>query len=240
MALLLLLLSVVIGRSSFSRPAAFYLQDNLVDSRLLELRADGSYRQIDVDRTSSVEADRGQWERDSRGAVLLHPTFAGLRFRALRSGPLNVGLDGPGALACLPETVASMRRFLAANDDAVFVRGGIAEMTSGAPAPGVLSIDANTETFGREELLSLARQIDDLLWSVHTDTYILSPVPDTFPELLVLQDAQFQAGDVARVRAAYRVGPGQAPPFYFAQVDARTFARRAGRWKVLPLLGPGD
>jgi hypothetical protein len=62
-------------------------------------------------------------------------------------------------------------------------------------------------------------------------------VPNTSPQLLVLEDATFQAQDLPRVRQEFRVQPGAAPPFYFARVDARAFARRAGRWKVLELPG---
>ena len=224
-----------------AQKAAFFIQDNLVNSRLLDLEPGGTYRQIDVDGSVAAESDRGTWEQDAQGAILLHPTLSALRFRALSAGPLTIVLDRPGVLPTLPLLAGGMRRFLAQSGDDVFARSGIAEIgtalqTADVP-PLALSIGQEAETFSRADLLSLAHQIDDLLWSERTNTYILSPVPNAFPELLVLQDALFQARDLPRVLHEYRVKPGQSPPFYFARVDARTFARRAGRWKVLRLPG---
>jgi hypothetical protein len=219
---------------------AFLLQDNLVNSRLLDLQPGGTYRQIDVDGSASAETDRGTWVQDARGAILLHPTCDAMRFRALTSGPLTIVLDRPGAMDGLPLLAAAIRRFLAQTEDEVFARTGVAEIQASLPAADVLSIDPKAETFSRMDLLALARQIDDLLWSERTNTYILSPVPNTSPQLLVLQDARFQAQDLPRVRQEYRVKPGQPPPFYFARVDGRVFARRAGRWKVLELPGAPD
>jgi hypothetical protein len=198
------------------REAAFFVQDNLVGSRLLDLEPGGAYRQIDVDTSSSTESDRGTWTQDAQGAILLHPACGALRFRALTSGPLTVVLDRPGALAALPPLRAAIRRFLALSEDDVFAKRGVAEILAtlppGAP-PRLLAIDPAAETFSRADLISLARQTDDLLWSERTNTYILSPVPDTSPQLLVLQDALFQARDLPRVRQEYRIPPGDAPPF---------------------------
>ena len=241
--LVFLFLFFVHGCSSFCA-TSYYLQDNLVNSCLLAFAPDGTYRQIDVDRTTSAETDRGKWERDGQGNLLVHPSRDGLRFRALVSGPLTIVLDRPGTLTLLPLLADLARRFLADNEDSVFARTGIAEIEAGLPEGSVanaLWIEAEAETFSRADLVDLARQIDDLLWSERTNTYILSPVTKTSPALLVLRDAHFQAADLPRVRQEFRVPPGQAPPFYFARVDAETFARRAGRWKVLPpLFGRSD
>jgi hypothetical protein len=159
----------------------------------------------------------------------------------LFSGPLTIVLDRPGVLQILPVLAGQIRRFLAQSDDDVFARTGSAEILAALPpadsANAPLSIDPTAETFSRDDLVSLAHQIDDLLWSERTNTYILSPVSNASPPLLVLQDARFQARDLPAVRQQYGVQPGQAPPFYFARVDARTFAQRAGRWKVLRLFG---
>jgi hypothetical protein len=221
------------------RTGAFFVQDNLVNSRLLDLEPGGAYRQIDVDRTSSTETDLGTWEQDAKGAILLHPTCDGLRFRALFSGPLNIVLDRPGTMEALPSLAAAIRRFLAQSDDEVFSRTGISEIQAALPTQDAsgpaISIAPDAETFSRADLISLGRQLDDLLWSERTNTYILTPVTKEPPVLLALEDARFQAQDLPRVRQEYRVKPGESPPFYFARVDARTFARRAGRWKVLLL-----
>ena len=219
------------------------MQDNLVYSRLLDLATDGTYRQIDVDRTSSVETDRGHWETDASGEFLLHPAADGLRFRALTAGPLTVVLDRPGTMAALPSLAAEIRRFLGETGDAVFARSGIAQIQTALPADApadVLSIDPSAETFTRSDLFSLAHRIDDLLWSERTNTYILSPVTHTSPQLLILGDALFQARDLPRVRQEYHVRNGEAPPFYFARTGLKAFARRAGRWKVLPIPGWAD
>jgi hypothetical protein len=223
---------------------SFLVQDNLVNSRLLDLEPGGAYRQIDVDHASAAETDRGTWEQDAKGAILLHPTRDALRFRALTSGPLGIVLDRPGVLAALPELTQAIRSFLTQSEDDVFATADLAQIQTAAASAGVpalaLSIDPKVETFSRPDLISLTRQIDDLRWSERTNTYILSPVPATSPPLLVLQDARFQAQDLPAVRRAYHVARGQAPPFYFARVDARTFARRAGRWKALAWPGaPG-
>jgi hypothetical protein len=223
---------------------AFFVQDNLVNRRLLDLEPGGAYRQIDVDRTSAVETDRGTWEQDAQGAILLHPTRDALRFRALTSGPLSVVLDRPGVLAALPALADTIRSFLAQSEDDVFAAADLAQIVAAAKSSGVpalaLSVDPKAETLSRLDLVSLTQQIDDLRWSERTNTYILSPVLATSPPLLVLQDARFQARDLAEVRRAYHVARGQAPPFYFARVNAKTFAQRAGDWQALGWPGVPD
>jgi hypothetical protein len=222
--------------------ATFFIQDNLVYSRLLDLEPGGIYRQIDVDRSASAETDRGTWEQDAHGAVLLHPARGSLRFRALTSGPLTIVLDRPGVLEMLPALAGAIRHFLAGTEDEVLASKDVAEILAaagalGAPPASALAIDPKAETFSRPDLISLAHQIDDLIWSERTNTYILAPVPNAAPPLLALMDARFQAQDLPAVRQEYRIKPGDAPPFYFARVDARTFARQAGRWQVLVLPG---
>ncbi len=208
-------------------------------SRLLDLEPAGTYQQIDADRAGAAETDRGTWEQDPQGAVLLHPTRDSLRFRALTSGPLTIVLDRPGVLPTLPALAKAIRLFLDGTRDDVLASKDVAEIQAVPDGPEeaaaalALAIDPRAETFSRADLLSLAHQLDDLIWSERTNTYILSPVPNASPPLLVLMDALFQAQDLPAIRRQYRVKPGEAPPFYFAQVDARTFARRAGRWKVL-------
>jgi hypothetical protein len=226
------------------RDGAFFIQDNLVNSRLLDLEPGGAYRQIDVQRNSAAETDRGTWEQDAHGAILLHPTRDALRFRALTSGPLSVVLDRPGVLPALPALARAVRAFLAHSEDDVFASADLGQIqtsaaSSGAPALA-LSIDPKAETFSRADLGALVHELDDLLWSERTNTYILSPVPNTSPLLLVLQDARYQAPGLAAVRREYHVAAKQAPPFYFARVDAQTFAQRAGRWKVLAWPGAPD
>ena len=96
-------------------------------------------------------------------------------------------------------------------------------------------MDPQAESFRRADLETLARQIDDFTWSEQHRTYRLTPAkPAGLPTLLIQRDAVFQAGDFPRVRLEYHVPPGQAPPFYFAQVDAATFAREVGSWQPLP------
>ena len=165
----------------------------------------------------------------------MHSTYRGLRFRALLAGPLTVVLDSPGKLAALPEMAAAIRRLLETSEDVVFAAKTAAELN--AP-PAVASVDQRAETIRREDLLSLAAQIDDTIRTEQTRTYVLTPrKADNRPLLLVLRGAVFGPEQIASVCRDYQVPCGEAPPFYFAQTDARIFANRVGQYRELQFPG---
>ena len=208
---------------------SFFVENNLVYSRCLVLLHDGTYRQIDQDHTNSEEVDRGTWEQADDDTVLLHSTLRGLRFRALLVGPLTVVLDSPGKISALPEISAAILRLLATSEDAVFAASTAAELNS---PPATMSVDRQVETFRREDLLALVAQIDDTVRTEQTRTYTLKPVAiANRPLLLVLRGAVFGPEQIAAVCRDYQVPRGEAPPFYFAQTDERTFANRVGHYR---------
>ena len=86
----------------------FFIENDFVYRRFLQLARDGTYRQINRDR-AAVEVDRGTWEQTADGTVLLHFTRGGLRFHALSSGPLSITLDDPQKLAALPVAAGAIR-----------------------------------------------------------------------------------------------------------------------------------
>ncbi len=209
----------------------FFVEDNFAYSRYLSLSHDGTYRQINQDADATVEADRGTWEQDARSVVLLHSTHRGLRFRALLSGPLTVVLDSPGKIDALPGVAEAIHRLLAGSEDAVFAAADAGEL-GGLPA--VVSVDRGAEIFSRAEVSGLCAQIEQTVQTERTRTYQLTPVRvGGRPLVLVLQGAVFGPERVTEICREYRVPPGAAPPFYFARVDAREFARRAGVWRGL-------
>lgn len=213
----------------------FFVENDLVSSRCLDLSHDGTYRQIDQDRTTSTEVDRGTWEQATDDTVLLHSTGRGLRFRALLAGPLTVVLDSPGKIAALPEVAAAIRRLLENWKDVVFTAKTAAELNS---PPALVSVDRQAETIRREDLLSLALQIDNTVQTEQTRTYVLMPVRVVNrPLLLVLRDAVFGPEQISSVYRDYGVPHGAAPPFYFAQTDARTFASQVGRYREFQFPG---
>ena len=208
----------------------FFTENDLAYSRFLRLSRDGSYQQIDQNSTGSTEADRGTWEQEADAVVLLHAERRGLRFRAVRSGPLTVVLDSPDKIAALPEVAAAIRRLLAASQDDVFEADAAHDL--GAP-PAAVTVDRRAETFSRSDLVALAAQSDAVYQTEHTHTYRLTPLrPAGGPLLLVLQGATFGPDQVEAVRRDYHVPRGDAPPFYFAQTDARSFANRVGRYQA--------
>ena len=211
----------------------FFVENDLVYSRFLQFSRDGSYRQIDQGTEETKEVDRGTWEQAEGSSVRLHSTFRGLRFRALRSGPLTVVLDSGDKVAALPEMARGARRLLAESQDAVFAASTAAEL--GVP-PAVVEVDRRAETFRRDELIALAAQMDDASESERTRTYVLLPLrlPD-HPLLLIQRGATFPAEQAGEVCRTYRVRRGQAPPFYFAQTTAAAYANRVGRWQELAL-----
>lgn len=213
----------------------YFIEDNLVYRRCLELMHDGDYRQIDKDRTSCREVDGGKWEQGRDGAVKLHSIHHALRFRALLAGPLSVVLDSQTKLDALPVLAASIRKFLASTQDTVFAPRTVEEY---AGLPAVVAVDPRAETYRRDDLTALLRQIDDVTLAERDGTYTFTALktPGT-PLLLILQDAVFPADRLARVQREYRVKRGAAPPFYFAQVDARTFVRDVGAWTVFRFPG---
>ena len=209
----------------------FFVENDFVYSRLLKLARDGTYQQINRDRSVAAEVDRGTWEQDSDGTLLLHYTRDGLRFRALLSGPLAITLDPAQKVDDLATAASAIRRWLAQSSDTAFATGSLREIST---APVAITFDPKAESFRREELESLARQIDNFVWSELHQTYRLSPYkPGKLPLLLIPCDATYQIADLPRVQTEYRVLPGQRPPFYFVQVNAETFAREAGNWQKL-------
>ncbi len=216
---------------------AFFAEDNLVYSRYLSLARDGTYRQINQDRQTTVEADQGTWEQDPAGtAVSLHSTLRGLRFRALLSGPLSVVPDEVAKLDALPALAAVVRRALAASEAEVFAASHVTDL---CVPPAAVAVDPRAETFSRVDLTGLLAQLDQAIRTEAMRTYRFLPVrlPGR-PLLLVLQGATFGPERAAQTCREYGVGRGGAPPFYFAQVGAREFARRVGVWRELRF--PGD
>ena len=105
----------------------------------------------------------------------------------------------------------------------------------------LVTVSPTAETYPRADLQSLVRQIDHAADAERTGEYIFTLLkPAGSPLLLVLQDAMFQSTDIVRVRTAYHVAPNAAPPFYFAQVGAREYAREVGRWQVFRFLGGAE
>ena len=212
---------------------AFFVEDDLVYRRFLALMHDGAYRLIHQDRTACTEVDQGTWDQTSDGAVRLHSARHALRFRALLAGPLSVVLDSQEKIDALPRMAVAIRKFLDETRDQVFAAGNVRDLGA-VVSPGA-------ETFSREEAQSLLRQVEDTSESERTGVYTLAAVETPGgPTLLILRDAVFQAGDLARVRHDYPAKGNAAPPFYFARVDARTFAREAGTWQAFHFLGEPD
>ena len=211
---------------------AFFVENDFVYHRFLQLARDGSYRQITREPTTAAEVDRGTWTQDADGTVLLHYTYGGLRFRALLGGPLSITLDDPQKFGRLPLAASAIRRWLVGSPNAVFAADTLSEL---ALPPAVVTLDPAAESFSRADLESLAAQIDEFTWSEQHQTCRLSLTkPAGSPPLLIQHGAVFNLQDLPRVRQEYRVSRGQAPPFYFVQVDAGTFAREAGSWQKLP------
>ena len=213
---------------------AYFVENNFVYRRFLALMHDGMYRQIDQERTHCAETDTGRWEQAADGTLRLHSTHHALRFRALLAGPLSVVLDSQEKLDGLPSLATAIRRFLDATGDAIFAAPTVADFDG----QHLVALDPTAETFPRADLQSLARQIDHAAAAERTDTFVFTPLkPAGSPLLLILQDAVFETGDLARVRSAYHVALNAAPPFYFTQVDAREFAREVGRWQEFRFVG---
>lgn len=240
-SLVALLLLATTARAEFRLPKnrdLYFIEDNLVYRRCLELMRDGAYRQIDKDRTSCREVDEGRWEQLPDGTVRLHALHHALRFRALLAGPLTVVLDSQAKLDALPALAAAARRFLTPTQDTIFAARTVEEY---AGPPLTVAIDPHAETYRRDELFALLRQIDDAVSAERGGFYTFTPFKTPgAPLLLILQDAVFQADQLAKVRQECFVKPGAAPPFYFAQVDARTFVRDVGAWTVFRFPGGPD
>lgn len=215
----------------------FFVENNLVYSRCLNLARDGTYRQINRDRTGAAEVDLGTWEQADDGTVALHSTYRGLRFRALRSGPLTVPLDSAAKVDALPQVGVAIQRLLNQARSDVFSTADVAGLNV---PPLEITVDRGVESFLRQDLSRLAGQIAQAVQAERRRTYLLTPVlAPGGPVLLVLAGATYRPEQVPEVCRAYRVPRGSPPPFYFAQVAAATFARRVGRWRELaPLGGP--
>lgn len=206
---------------------AFFVENNFVYRRFLQLTRDGSYAQINRAGNTAAEVDRGTWSQDADGTVLLHFTRGGLRPHALVSGPLSIRLDDPENFGELPTTADAIRRWLAPSHDEIFAASSVRELP--------VALDPKAESVRRTDLETLVRQIDDFTWSEQHQIFQLTLTkPANCPALLIPREAVFGLVDLARVCSEYRVLSGQAPPFYFVQVDAGTFAREAGPWQKLP------
>ena len=210
----------------------FFIENDFVYRRFLQLSRDGSYVQINREHAVATEVDRGTWTQEADGTVLLRFTRGGLRWHALVAGPLSISLVDPQTFGALSTAAGTMRRWLAQSSDDVFAAEHLGEL---AQPPVMLTLDPKAESFRRAEVEALVRQIDDFVWSEQNRAFRMTLLkPPGSPKLLIQRGAVFEAGDLARVQQEYRVPRGQAPPFYFAQVDAKTFAREAGPWQKLP------
>ncbi len=222
----------------------YFMEDDQVYARFLWFRADGSYRQINRDRASSEEVDRGTWAQAASGEVSLQPTNGMLAYRALSAGPLLITLttqrqiDGLGALR------QRMAVFLEANQDVIFAGTALTDLDGSSDA-GVKSdsddkahimIPGHTDTFNRNDLEDLLRQVDVWVLSKRTKRVLFDLVaPVGWPPLLLQRGAVFSGTRLpeASAEAAHSKGP----PFYFAQVSRRFFVREAGTWKPFENLG---
>jgi hypothetical protein len=200
---------------------SYFIEDAGAYRRLLHFSPGAAYSEIDQDRTTNAQTDRGAWEQDARGLILLHPVFHALRPRALVAGPLALVLDRPGALEALPILAEGIRAFLSGAQAGIFAADDARELDVRPPGfDAPLSFVQSSSAFARADLESLLRQIDDLLWSLRMNTTILQPA---------------RVGDR---RVLFLAGPLYQPPQHgFAQVDERTFARTAGAYAPLRSLG---
>ena len=215
----------------------YLMEDDLVYARFLRLARGGAYSQINRDEHGSTEGDRGRWDQDKTGTLRLHSTCRALRPRALSSAGLSVALTDAGAFDGLPRLLASMQHFLAVYPDTVFDAATMAEINQ----PGAPTVHASRDaaTFDRRDAAALVARIEAALAGERGATYLLEPVENVSTALFALQGSVFGAADLAGVRRAYRVADRTIPPFYFAWIDAKTYAAEVGRWQPLRLPGGG-
>ena len=223
----------------------FFVEDDQVYVRALWFQKDGTYRQINRDRTISEEVDRGTWEQARSGEVALHPTNGMLSYRALSAGPLLVILGAQGQIDALPVLRAKIAGFLQTYQDEIFESSAAAELAatgaSGAEAAhedGVrVILPEQAETFSRSDLEDLLRSVD--LWSRSrsSNTFVFDPAAPAggSPLLLIQRGAVFSRAGLPTALA--QAGSNKAPAFYFAQVSRRIFLRRVGTWKPFDNLG---
>ena len=149
-------------------------------------------------------------------------------------------LDSPAKLDALPALAAASRRFLDRDRDAVFVRAHGRMQHAGA-------VDGRHRSPGGNLTAATTcwpslRQID-MRRSSRTHRHLhFHPLKNARRAAAAdPAGAVFQAGELARSTPELPVvETGAAPPFYFARVDARTFAREVGRWTAFRFPGGAD
>ena len=202
------------------------MEDDLVYARFLALARGGTYRQINRDTRGSLEVDRGCWEQDVSGALRLRSSCRALRARALFCGALSVATASQDQLDGLPPLLASLRGLLGEYTDSVFDAATVAEINVSAAAP--IFVAQGAATFDRADADGLARQIGELLVRERTGIERLDAVGTGPVPLFVLPGSVFREWDPVAVRRIYRVDARTPPPFYFARIDAGSYARQVG------------
>lgn len=223
----------------------FFVEDDQVYARALWFQKDGTYRQINRDRTSSEEVDRGTWTQSGTGEVALHPTNGRLCYRALSAGPLLVILASQEQIDTLPMLRAKIAGFLQAYQDQIFSRSAATELVatvvggaqSGGAGGACVVLPDRDETINRSDLENLLPLID--LWSESrsSSTFVFDLVapPGGSPQLLIQRGAVFSRVELTPART--HAGLHEAPSFYFAQVSRQVFLRQVGTWKPFENLG---
>ena len=225
---------------------SYFMEDDQVYARFLWFKADGTYRQINRDRTTAEEVDRGRWEQDANGEVSLHPTNGMLAFRAVSAGCLLVFLDTQSQIDSLPALHDRITALLQSYQDLVFARTALAEVNvsdrsgneSSMDDAATISLSEQCDIFSRNDLLKLLRDIEVWLKAKSNNTFIFDFVPSLLaPPLLVQRGAVFSKELLPNVRATHHLKPSEASPFYFSRITRQTFLVRAGSWKPFANLG---
>ena len=195
----------------------------------LQLARDGTYRQINRERTTGAEVDRGTWEQSAEGTLLLHLYPGRIALPRPAERPACHHGRRPSKIDAMLASANAIRRWLAPSGDVVFAAENVDKI---AVFPLCSRLLRKPSPFAAATSKAWRGRSTIFVRTEQTHTFRLTPVDAGGRRLLVQEDAVFQAADLPRVLTEYPVRTGR-PPFYFAQVDAGTFAREAGSWQEL-------
>lgn len=151
----------------------FFKHDGLTFSDFLQLRSDGSYRQIAREHLYTKEMDRGSWEQNDAGELILN---SDLHFHNINSGQLFISMWHRDELKALPELKERIQTFLKSNHSLDFLAKDVERIKEAS-----LSFDPKTK-IGRITVLGSKRvkraDLEGLLMGI--DTFLSSDEKNLF------------------------------------------------------------
>ena len=204
----------------------YFKYDGGTFTHYLELRPDGSYRRVVRGQSYVEERDRGKWQQNQAGKLLLR---SGQHFQNISSGALLVSMWHRDRVEALPDLRQKIQVFLKAHRAQEFPVEDV-EGIKGIGMGGGLNVEVGDITVlgakrvGRSDLEKLSSAIDTFLSSGEKNLFTLVPVEYKTGTIYVEDDRARLAKSIIAGESAGPSDSIQAADKYgYRKIDAAQF-----------------